>query len=52
MTDAEKAQLRADNFFLKRRCAQLEAELMALNIEIERLADAPGKPSGALSREH
>jgi hypothetical protein len=41
MTEVEKAKLVADNLFLKRPCAKLEKQLMALNIEIGRLADDP-----------
>ncbi len=54
MTEAEKTRLMTDNLLLKRRCAELEDQLMALDIAIGRLADYPaaGRPAGALAREH
>jgi hypothetical protein len=54
MTEAEKAKLLADNLLLKRRCAELEERLMALNLEMGRLADDPasGHSASALSCEH
>jgi hypothetical protein len=54
LTEAEKAKLMADNFFLRRRRAELEEQLRALNIEIARLENDPATEhlAAAMPRPH
>jgi hypothetical protein len=52
LTEAEKAKLKADYFFLKRRCAELEEQLMALNMEIAWLVDDPASDHSADAMPH